>query len=79
MMVAQHYGKKFTLPFLRDISYLTNVGVSAAGIVEAAERIGFRTVVTKLNFKNLGGGTIIIRLLVLRRCRASYIGIKIIL
>jgi len=55
-MVSQHYGKKFTLPFLRDISYLTNVGVSAAGIVEAAERIGFRTVVTKLNFKNLGGG-----------------------
>ena len=55
-MVAKHHGKFYALPFLRDISYLTNVGVSAAGIVEAAERIGFRTVVTKLNFEKMGGG-----------------------
>ncbi|HEY0036111.1 MAG TPA: peptidase domain-containing ABC transporter [Longimicrobium sp.] len=42
-MVAKHYGRRYTLQFLRDRSYIDRQGVSLLGIGYAAETIGFRT------------------------------------
>lgn len=42
-MVAAHYGRKYSLQFLRDRSFITRLGVSMLGISDAAEYIGFRT------------------------------------
>ncbi len=50
-MVADHYGKSFSLQYLRDHAYIDREGVSARGIVEAAEHIGMRSLVVKLTFK----------------------------
>lgn len=49
-MVARHYGRHYTLDYLRDISYLDREGVSLMGISDAAERIGFRTLGVKTGF-----------------------------
>jgi ATP-binding cassette subfamily B protein len=49
-MVARFYGRSYTLPFLREISYITREGVSLQGIMEAADRIGFRTMPVKIPF-----------------------------
>ena len=56
-MVAQFYGKKFSLPDLRERSYITREGVSFLGISEAAESIGFRTVGVRIPFTKLAGET----------------------
>jgi ATP-binding cassette, subfamily B, bacterial len=50
MMIAAAHGRKYTLPFLRERSYLSREGVSAQGIMEAAESIGFRTMTVKVPF-----------------------------
>jgi ATP-binding cassette subfamily B protein len=42
-MVARHYGRRYSLQFLRDRSYIDRQGVSLLGIGYAAETIGFRT------------------------------------
>ncbi len=42
-MVAKHYGKTYSLQFLRNRSYITHEGVSMLGISDAAESIGLRT------------------------------------
>lgn len=42
-MVAKHYGRSYTLPFLREKCYIDRAGVSFKGISEAAEFIGLRT------------------------------------
>jgi ATP-binding cassette subfamily B protein len=42
-MIAEHYGKRYTLQTLRERSYLSRDGVSLAGISAAAESIGLRT------------------------------------
>ena len=42
-MVAKHYGKTYSLQYLRSRSYITREGVSMLGISDAAESIGFRT------------------------------------
>ncbi|MDB4949702.1 MAG: apxIB 3 [Gemmatimonadetes bacterium] len=42
-MVAKHYGRRFSLQYLRDRSYIDRQGVSLLGIAYAAESIGFRT------------------------------------
>ena len=47
-MVAKHYGKSYSLPFLRSKCYIDKEGVSLIGISEAAELIGFRTLAVKL-------------------------------
>lgn len=52
-MVAKHYGKNFTLQRLRAISGINREGVSLLGISEAAEKIGFRTLGTKLTLGQL--------------------------
>lgn len=50
MMVAAVFGRKYPLPYLRERSYLSREGVSAQGIMEAAEGIGFRTMTVKVPF-----------------------------
>lgn len=41
-MVSAHYGKHFSLPFLRQLSGMNRAGVSLLGLCEAAEDIGFK-------------------------------------
>lgn len=52
-MIARHYGKVYSLEFLRERCYLTREGVSLAGISTAAKHIGFRTYGAKVNLKAL--------------------------
>ena len=52
-MVAKHYGKNFTLQRLREISGINREGVSLLGISEAAEKIGFRTMGSRLKIEQL--------------------------
>ena len=52
-MIAKHYGKNFSLQRLREISGINREGVSLFGISEAAEKIGFRTMGSKLTIEQL--------------------------
>lgn len=47
-MIANAYGKNYTLQYLRENSYITKDGVSLLGLVQAAEAIGFDTIPCKL-------------------------------
>ncbi|MFK7809525.1 MAG: peptidase domain-containing ABC transporter [Saprospiraceae bacterium] len=51
-MIAEFYGKNYTLEYLRGKSHFSRTGVSAEGIVSAAENIGFRTLAIKLPFES---------------------------
>jgi ATP-binding cassette, subfamily B, bacterial len=50
MMVAKYYGKDYSLPYLREFCYLSREGVSALGIVEGAEKIGFSPMPVKVGY-----------------------------
>ena len=52
-MVAKYYGKNYSLEYLRSESYLTRDGVSLLGISEAAEKIGFKTLSSKISYDTL--------------------------
>lgn len=52
-MIAKHYGKNYSLQTLREKSGINKEGVSMAGIGMAAEQIGFRTLVVKVNFEKI--------------------------
>jgi len=52
-MIAKFYGKNFSLPFLREKSFIDREGVSLLGISYAAEAIGFRTMSVKVPFKQI--------------------------
>jgi ATP-binding cassette, subfamily B, bacterial len=52
-MIAKHYGKTYSLEFLREQSYLTREGVSLLGVSECAEKIGFRTLAVKVPVQKL--------------------------
>jgi ATP-binding cassette, subfamily B, bacterial len=52
-MVAKHYGKIYTLQYLRSRSFISKVGVSLLGISDAAESIGFRTRGYKLTWEQI--------------------------
>ena len=52
-MVANEYGKSYSLQYLRENSFLTREGVSLLGISDAAKKIGFDTITTKLNIDKL--------------------------
>ena len=52
-MIAEHYGKRYTLEYLRDNSFIGRDGVSLLGISKAAENIGFKTVGCRLTFEKL--------------------------
>ena len=38
-MIAEHYGKSYSLQYLREHSYVDREGVSVEGICEAAEHL----------------------------------------
>ncbi|MBI5916428.1 MAG: peptidase domain-containing ABC transporter [Bacteroidetes bacterium] len=50
-MVAEHHGRRYSLQQLRQHSYLDREGVSARGIVVAAEHIGLRALPVKVPFQ----------------------------
>ena len=52
-MLARHYGRHYTLQYLREQSHITREGVSLLGISDAAEAIGFRTIGARLRFSEL--------------------------
>jgi len=52
-MLAAHYGKTYSINYLRQRSYYSRNGVSFKGIIDAAEKIGFRTLSVKLPFQQL--------------------------
>ncbi len=47
-IIAEHYGKSFSLQYLREHSYVDREGVSIEGICEAAEHIGFNNLAVKI-------------------------------
>lgn len=52
-MITSAYGKRYSLQYLRDQSFLTRDGVSMLGIVEAAKKIGFETLSALLTVAKL--------------------------
>jgi ATP-binding cassette, subfamily B, bacterial len=52
-MIAKHYGKKYSLEYLREKSHITRQGISLMGISDAAESIGFRSMGVKITFTQL--------------------------
>lgn len=52
-MIAKHYGKTFSREFLRDKAGITKIGVTMAGIAEAAEAIEMRTLGMRLSLESL--------------------------
>jgi len=52
-MIAKHYGKTFSREFLREKSSITRIGVTMAGIAEAAEAIEMRTLGMRISLESL--------------------------
>ena len=52
-MIAKHYGKNYSLQYLRDQSHITREGVSMLGIADAAESIGMRSMGVRISFEQL--------------------------
>lgn len=52
-MIAKYYDKHYSLQTLREYSHITREGVSLKGINDAAEKIGFRTLGSKITFEQL--------------------------
>ncbi len=52
-MIAQHYGRSYSLQNLRERCHITREGVSMLGISDAAESIGFRATGVKITWEQL--------------------------
>ncbi len=52
-MVAQFHGRTYPVEYLREHCYISRNGVSVAGISEAAQAIGFRTLAVQIPFSKL--------------------------
>lgn len=52
-MIARHYGRFYSLEYLRDITFLDREGVSLMSISDAAEQIGFQTLGVKVGYDRL--------------------------
>ncbi len=52
-MIAKHYGRSYSLEYLRKNTFLTREGVSLLGISDAAEGIGMRTLSVRTTFERL--------------------------
>ncbi|WP_343688018.1 peptidase domain-containing ABC transporter [Chitinophaga sp.] len=52
-MVARHYGRTYSLEYLRKLSYIGREGVNLLNLSHAAEKIGFRTFRAKLSARSL--------------------------
>ena len=52
-IISKFYGKEYSLDHLRDACNTGRMGSSLLQISEAAERLGFRTIGAKIEFKDL--------------------------
>lgn len=52
-MIAKYYGKDYSLEYLRELCFLTREGVSLLSINDAAETLGFRTMMAYLSIDRL--------------------------
>jgi len=52
-MIAKFYGKSVPISFLRENSYTGKQGTSMKGLSDAAEKIGFRTLIAKVDYEVL--------------------------
>ena len=52
-MIAKHYGKSYSLEYLREKSYISRTGVSLLGLSDAAQAIGLRTLAVSIPYERL--------------------------
>jgi ATP-binding cassette subfamily B protein len=52
-IISKHYGRAYSLPFLRQMSYTTREGSSLSQLGAAAEAIGFRSLGAKISFEQM--------------------------
>ncbi len=52
-MICKYHGVNVDLAYIREISYINGEGTTLAGLVDAAEKIGFATLGLKANFNTL--------------------------
>jgi ATP-binding cassette subfamily B protein len=52
-MIADYYGKNYSLEYLREQCFISREGVSIVNINDAAEKLGFKTVLAKINLDQL--------------------------
>jgi len=52
-IICKHYGKNFSMKYLRDKCHITREGVSLQDISRVSEEIGLRTLPLKMNFEDL--------------------------
>src|SRR5690554_5052648 len=52
-MVSLFHGKKYSIEYLRSLSYITRDGVSLLGLKEASNKIGLDTISAKLSLNEL--------------------------
>lgn len=52
-MIAKHYGKSYSIDFLRRKANITREGVSLEGIAEASEAIGLHTLAVAVDYKTI--------------------------
>ena len=53
-MISGWHGRHISLQKLREYCHVSRIGVSMEGICDAAEKIGFRTIVVKIRFFRTG-------------------------
>jgi ATP-binding cassette subfamily B protein len=54
-MIAKYYGKTYSLQYLRALSHINREGVSLKGIIEAAGKIGLRSMGVKIPYSGPRG------------------------
>jgi ATP-binding cassette subfamily B protein len=52
-MIAKYYGKQMSLQSLREKSDMGKTGINLLGLSRAAEKLGFRTIGSRLSYKTL--------------------------
>ncbi|PSL01659.1 peptidase domain-containing ABC transporter [Cecembia rubra] len=52
-IISEYYGRRLELEELREKSFITKEGVSLLGVSQAAEKIGFRTLIVKTDTETL--------------------------
>jgi len=52
-MIARHYGRFYSLEYLRELTYQRREGVSLLDINEGAERLGFKTLAASISLPRL--------------------------
>ncbi len=58
-MIAEYYGKFYSLDYLRELSFFHKAGVSLLGISKAAEKLGFKTIGGRFTLDKLAGKIIL--------------------